>query len=75
MKKIVSPRIRSLEIMRIIQILSQNNICRPQIFEDGLKQMQTEGKTDGLKAVFLQVKVPQHLASYINEAIELLREE
>lgn len=69
-----SPRIRSMKIMSFIQILSQNGVCSPKIFENGLKQMQTNGDTKELKKCFLQVKVPQHLASYVNEAIELLGE-
>lgn len=74
MKENVSPRVRSVKIMRIIQIFSQNNICRPEFFKDGLEKMQKDGDVETIKNELMRIKVPQSLSHYVDEAIELLEE-
>lgn len=74
MNETVSPRVRSLRIMQIIQIFSQNNICRPDYFKDGLEKMQKNGDVKTLKKELMRLKVPQGLSQYVDEAIKLLEE-
>ena len=68
----VEPRVNSVEIMRIIQIFSQNNVCRPDVFKEGLSEMQSKGNTTKLKNTLLSIRVPANLSSYVKEALELL---